>query len=193
MAHDYAQLTQYAKTFTGLTPELETVLKEIAPQITPRLKDVTDDFYDQLMKIPETQTFLEGRVDTLKATHVRWMEGMFTRELDASYTEQMYNVGTVHVKVNLPVEFMSGGMTLINSRLIALVIELFGDNPSRCQQILTAVNAVTGFSLITMQQSYQEATLAEELEKFLKISGMSRTLFRANSKTHSVKNKIVSH
>ncbi|WP_031434002.1 protoglobin domain-containing protein [Methylomarinum vadi] len=178
MAHDYNQLTQYAKMFTGLTPELEALLKEIGPQITPRLKDVTEEFYNQLLDVPEANKFLEGRVDALKATHVKWMEGLFTSDLGPGYTEQMYNVGSVHVKVNLPVEFMSGGMTLINNRLIALIIELFGDDPERCRQILTAISAVTGFSLITMQQSYQEATLAEELEKFLKISGMSRALFK---------------
>ncbi len=178
MAHDYNQLTQYAKKFTGLTPELEAVLKDIGPQIIPRLKDITEDFYGQLTTIPEAKVFVEGRVDALKATHIKWMEGLFSGDLDTSYTEHMYNVGSVHVKVNLPVEFMSGGMTLINNRLIALVVELFGDDSARCQQILTAISAVTGFSLITMQQSYQEATLAEELEKFLKISGMSKALFK---------------
>ncbi|MDD2740304.1 MAG: protoglobin domain-containing protein [Methylomonas lenta] len=178
MAHDYNRLTQYAKMFTGLTPEHETILKEIGPQITPRLKAVTEEFYEQLLNVPEAKTFLEGRVEALKMTHIKWLEGLFNNELGPAYTEQMYNVGSVHVKVNLPVEFMSGGMTLINNRLIALVVELFGNDPARCQQILTAISAVTGFSLITMQQSYQEATLAEELEKFLKISGMSRALFK---------------
>lgn len=178
MTRDYKQLTEYAKTFAGLTPEHETLLKEIAPQITPRLKDITEDFYTQLLGIPAANAFLEGRVDSLKATHTKWLEGLFNSDLGSGYTEQMYNVGSVHVKVNLPVEFMSGGMTLINNQLIALIVEQFGDDPARCQKILTAISAVTGFSLITMQQSYQEATLAEELEKFLKISGMSRALFK---------------
>lgn len=178
MAHDYDKLTQYAKRFTGLTPEHEALLKEIGPQITPRLKGITEEFYTQLLAVPEAKTFLAGRVDALKNTHTQWLEGLFNNDLGADYTEQMYHVGSVHVKVNLPVEFMSGGMTLINNQLIALVVELFGSDSARCQHILTAVSAVTGFSLITMQQSYQEATLAEELEKFLKISGMSRTLFK---------------
>ena len=178
MAHDFNQLTEYAKQLTGLTPENETLLKEIGPQIVPRLKEITDEFYDQLLQVPAAKTFLEGRVDKLKATHVKWLEGLFYNDLGIAYTEQMFNVGSVHVKVNLPVEFMSGGMTLINNRLIAMVFELFGDDIERCQKAQSAINAVTGFSLITMQQSYQEATLAEELEKFLKISGMSRALFK---------------
>lgn len=36
-----------------------------------------------------------------------------------------------------------------------------------------------------MQQSYQESSIAEELEKFLKISGMSRTLFTNLAKAYN--------
>ena len=39
------------------------------------------------------------------------------------------------------------------------------------------MNAVLGFSLMVMQESYQSSSLAAELEKFLAITGMSRTLF----------------
>ena len=177
MAHDFDQITQYVKSFTGLTAEDEALLKEIGPNVIPHLQEITDDFYTHLLTIPETQPYLEGRVDTLKVTHTKWLEGLFTKDFDAKFTEQMYNVGYVHVKVNLPVEFMSGGITLINNRLIALVIKLFANNTEHLEQVLKAINAATGFSLLTMQQSYQEASLAGELEKFLKISGMSRALF----------------
>lgn len=105
------------------------------------------------------------------------MEGLFSGPFDKAYTEHMYKVGDTHVKVKLPVEFMAGAMTLINNRLIELIVETYGDDKERCAQILTAVSAVTGMALLVMQQSYQASTLAEELERFLKISGMSRTLF----------------
>ncbi|MGR9114945.1 MAG: protoglobin domain-containing protein [Gammaproteobacteria bacterium] len=177
MARDFEELTRYAKSFSGLTPELESLLAEAGAEIKPNLGDITENFYEHLLSIPEAKTFLENRVESLKTTHKRWLEGLFTGPYDQAYTEHMYKVGDVHVKVNLPVEFMAGAMTLINNRLIELVVETFGDDPKRCSQILVAISAITGMSLLIMQQSYQEASLAEELEKFLKISGMSRTLF----------------
>lgn len=175
--HDFERLTEYAKAFTGLTEEYEVLLKEIAPQITPLLNTVTDGFYAQLGLIPETKPFLDGRVDALRAAHTLWLEGLFTRDFDKNYTVGMYKVGDVHVKVKLPVEFMSGGMALINGQFIPLVIDLFGDDSEKCKKVLLAINAVTGFSLLTMQQSYQESSIAAELERFLKISGMSKVLF----------------
>ncbi len=177
MNPDFAHLTQYAKSFASFTPEDEILLKEMADRMLPHLQAVTDDFYGQLTAIPETQVFLEGRVEILKQTHEGWVKSLFTADLDEQFTEQQYKVGLVHVKVELPTEFMSGGMTLINSRLIQLVFELYGDEPEYTEKALKAINAVTGFSLLIMQQSYQEASLLEELERFLKITGMSRVLF----------------
>jgi truncated hemoglobin YjbI len=177
MPCDFCQLTQYAKSFSELTPEREALLIEVGEQIKPKLAGITEDFYQHLLAIPEASAFLEGRVESLKKTHTRWMEGLFSGPFDKAYTEHMFKVGDVHVKVNLPVEFMAGAMTLINHRLIALIVETYGDDKEYCAQILSAISAVTGLSLLVMQQSYQEASLAEELEKFLKISGMSRALF----------------
>jgi len=177
MTHDFEKLTQYAKSFTGLTEEYELLLKEVGPEIIPNLKSVTENFYAQLSLIPETKSYLEGRIESLQAMHTQWLEGLFTNDFDTGYTESMYRVGDVHVKVHLPVEFMSGGMTLINNQLIPLVVNLFHSDSEKCTKVLSAINAATGFSLLTMQQSYQEASIAEELEKFLKISGMSKVLF----------------
>jgi len=185
MAHDFEQLTQYARSFTNLTVENEALLKEVGPQIIPNLKEITEKFYAQLSSIPETQPFLDGRLESLKAMHTQWLEGLFTKKFDVTYTEHMYKVGSIHVQVNLPVEFMSGGMTLINGQLISLVVNLFGEDADQCAKILSAINAATGFSLLTMQQSYQEASIAEELEKFLKISGMSRVLFSNLAKAYN--------
>lgn len=177
MAQDFEKLTVYGKSFSGLSPDKEALLLEAGQQIKPHLNTVTDEFYQQLQTIPETAEFLEGRVESLKKTHAMWMESLFTGPFDKDFTARMYKVGDVHVKVKLPVEFMAGAMTLINNRLFTLIVETFGEDKRRCADVLTAVNAVTGFSLLVMQQSYQESSLAEELEKFLKISGMSRTLF----------------
>ena len=177
MSQDFEKLTLYGKSFSGLTPDKEALLVEAGTKIKPHLSVVTDEFYELLQTIPETAKFLDGRVESLKKTHAMWMESLFTGPFDRDFTARMYKVGDVHVKVKLPVEFMAGAMTLINNRLFTLIVETFGDDKQRCAEVITAVNAITGFTLMVMQQSYQESSLAEELEKFLKISGMSRTLF----------------
>lgn len=175
--NNFIQLTDYAKAFTGLTPEKETMLKAAGTAIKPGLPEVTDRFYTTLQSIERTAPYIEGRLESLKSTHQSWLEGLFTGPFDAAYTQAMYRVGEVHVKVGLPVEFMSGGMSLIGDELIALVHRTFSDDPSQAQGLLKAINSVMGFSLLIMQQSYQNSSLAAELERFLAITGMSRPLF----------------
>jgi len=81
------------------------------------------------------------------------------------------------VRVQLPVEFMSSGIVLINNHLCPVLAEIYADDAAMMGRMVRAVNAVTGYSLILMQESYQTSLLAEELERFLAITGMSRKLF----------------
>jgi hypothetical protein len=174
---DFEGMTFYSKSFTGLTPERERLLIEIGPKIQPSLGKITDAFYATLATIPQTAPFIDGRLELLKRTHLHWLTSLFTGPFDTEYAKNMYKVGDVHVKVNLPVEFMAGGMALIGDRLISEIEAVFHDEDGLRHQALGAVNAILGFSLIIMQQSFQNSSLHEELEKFLKITGMSRKLF----------------
>jgi hypothetical protein len=174
---NFKELTEYAKAFSSLTAAREACLADMGEKIRPRLGEITDAFYDTLQGIPKTHPVLAGRVEALKKTHRRWLEGLFTGPFDESFAEAMYRVGDVHVKVKLPVEFMAGGMTLISEQLIRLVTECYEDDPGKSREALSAINAVLGFCLIIMQQSFQSSTLVEELDKFMKITGISRKLF----------------
>ncbi len=185
MSQDMDILMNYAKSFTGLTQEKEALLMAVGPQIIPELNEVTKKFYTHLSTIEQTKPFIEGRLETLQKTHEQWMAGLFSRQYDEEFTCFMHHVGDVHVKVKLPVEFMSGGMTLINNELIPLVFRLFAEDQEKCIAVLAAVNSATGFALLIMQQSYQEGSLAEELERFLKISGMSKVLFSNLAEAYS--------
>lgn len=64
-AKDYSLLTRYAKHFTGLTPDKGKLLQEAAPEITPRLPEITQRFYNTLQDIAKTP-FIEDRLDQLR-------------------------------------------------------------------------------------------------------------------------------
>lgn len=181
---DFDALTAYAKLFTGLTPEYEEILAEIGPDILPRLGPVTDSFYDTLQQIEKAQPFLDGRLEKLKQTHHRWLETLFSGTYDGEYAARMYHVGAVHVKVGLPTEFMAGGITMLGNDLLPHFAELCGTDHEKCVKAISAVNAVLGFTLMIMQESYQVSSVASELDKFLAITGMSRTLFENLAKAY---------
>ncbi|MCG7995514.1 MAG: protoglobin domain-containing protein [Candidatus Thiodiazotropha taylori] len=174
---EYEQLLQYAKQFSGVTEDMENTLQGLYERVKPHMAEVTDSFYTVLLNIPKAEPFLIDRLDALKETHISWMESVFSGPFDLDYVKAMYRVGDVHVKAELPVEFMAGSMALITTRLHQLLGTIFKDEPEKLIESVSAVNAILGFTLMVMQQSYESSRLAEELEKFLKITGMSRTLF----------------
>jgi hypothetical protein len=174
---NFEELHAYARTFTCLDNEKIEALHAIQADIAPLLPHVTEQFYAHLLSIPKVQPFLEGRVDSLKQTHLEWMQELFNSHFNVGYTEKMYHVGHVHVRVKLPVEFMAGAMSILQGHLTQTVLKLYSGQPERIPPSLAAINAAIGFSLLVMQESYQASSLAHELEKFLSITGMSRKLF----------------
>ncbi len=174
---DFVALCQRSKACCGFDAEDEQILLSDGHKLLPHLSKVTDQFYTELQQIPAAAPFLEGRVEALKATHKAWLESVFTGPYDAHFAARMHHVGEVHVRVKLPVEFMSSGTLLIKKHLVPILTQVYSDDALKLGQMMKAVNAVTGFCLIIMQESYQSSLLAQELDKFMAITGISRALF----------------
>ncbi|WP_437881382.1 protoglobin domain-containing protein [Pseudomonas sp. LRF_L74] len=174
---DFTTACLEGKRLVNLTPDDESLIRDLAPLVIPHLDGVTQRFYATLLAVPSSAAMLEGRVEQLSSTHRAWLESLFTRDIDATYTQWMHHIGSVHVRVKLPVEFMTCGMTLILRELIELIT---GEESLERSVRLRAVQALTslcGFSQLIMQRSYSSNSLEVELERFLTITGMSRKLF----------------
>jgi hypothetical protein len=174
---DFAALCQESRTLCGFGPEDEATIAQFGPLLVPALDEVTEKFYAALLSVPRTAAFLQGRIDMLKRTHRAWLESLFTRPIDAQYTQWMHQIGSVHVRVNLPVEFMTAGMALVQRELMTAIATLQGIDVDQRARLAIAISSLCGFCQLVMQTSYASDRLAAELEKFLKITGMSRTLF----------------
>ncbi|ATG89884.1 protoglobin domain-containing protein [Methylomonas koyamae] len=181
---DYEALTQYAKVLANFTPSKEDAVIEVGLWLKPRLGEVTESFYEKLMAAPETHLFLEGRVERLKQTHLVWLEKVFTGPYDGNYTAYLYNVGDVHVRVGLPVEFMAAGIALLTETLHEKIASRHGGDCRNCQGSMEAIGSMLGYSLIVMQKSYQRSMDKHELEKFLKISGISHALYQNMARSY---------
>ena len=184
---DMQALCDYARRFTALTDDKITILHTVYPDIQPQLEAITDTFYERLSTIPKAHAFIQGRIEGLKPIHVTWLNELFTSNFDAEYTQKIYKVGHVHVKVKLPVEFMTGAMTIIQAETLQLLIKTYEGNQDLQVKAIDAIAAAIGFSSLVMQESYQSSSLAEELERFLIITGMSRLLFDNLAKAYRKK------
>ena len=162
---NYGDLNRYAKALANFTPEHERLVIETGHLIKPHLSAVTETFYAKLMAVPEARQFLGDRVDHLKKTHMLWLEKVFSGPYDDGYTAYMYRIGWVHVQVNLPIEFMPAGATLISSALREHLDTLYTGNCYACKNAMSAIDAALGYSMALMQKSYQ-SSMEEQLAMF---------------------------
>lgn len=181
---DYEALCNDARTFAQLDEAKIRTLNTIAVDVSPKLAEVTDMFYQHLLSIPRVQPFLNNRVDSLQISHEEWLQGLFLAQFDAAYTRSIYSLGGIHGEIQLPAEFMSGAMSIIQGYLIRLLREVYAEQPEILLESLLAINAALGFSLYIMQEAYQSSSLDNELERFLAITGMSRSLFENLAKAY---------
>jgi len=182
---DFAALCQRGKLNSGFDAQDEQLLMQEGGRLLPYLPEVTERFYAELQQIPAAAPYIEGRLEALKATHLSWLKTIFSGPYDADFAAHMHRVGEVHVQVKLPVEFMASGTLLIKKHLVPILTQVYADDVVRMGQMMKAVNGITGFCLIIMQESYQSSLLARELDKFMAITGISRALFNNLASAYS--------
>ena len=180
----YDVLCADARVFSQLNEEQIRLLHTIAPDINSGLADVTAMLYQHLLSIPRVQPFLEGRVNSLQASHLEWLRKLFSCQFDAEYAQLVHELGGVHGEIQLPAEFMAGAMSIIQGHLIGLLRNVYAEQPKLLLESLLAINAALGFSLYIMQQAYQSSSHDNELARFLAITGMSRSLFENLAKAY---------
>ncbi|MBR9829292.1 MAG: hypothetical protein GYB41_11700 [Oceanospirillales bacterium] len=183
---DFSQLNQQAKMFAGFEGADEHVLEQAHALLVGHLDQVTEAFYAELGQIDETGPFLEGRLESLKATHRRWLEKIFTGPYDEDFAAYMHKVGVVHVQVRLPERFMASGIGLISKHLIPVLAEACREDIAKLGVLMKAVNAVTTYCLIIMQVSYRE----HELDRFMDVTGISEALYNNLSAAYRQKNGV---
>lgn len=174
---DFIKLNVYCKQFCDLTPDKEQLIRSIGQDIIPYLPPITDAFYKHLMELDETKAFIEGRVDTLKRTHLEWLTSLFTHDFDTDFAAHLYHIGDVHVRVKLPADFMTGAITYLQNKLIHVAVYLYAKEPARLMAVLQALNSLMGYNLQVMQLSYQQSMITAELSRFLSVTGISPKLF----------------
>lgn len=174
---DFAALCEESRGLVGLSPDDETLLRDILPLVGPELDKVTERFYARLLNAPRTAQFLEGRVEGLRKTHRAWLSTLFSTRFDAEYTRWMHQIGLMHSKVALPVEFMSASMALVQRELTAIVAGTNKLDADMRGRTCAAISSACGFCELIMQRSYAFDQRESELDRYLRITGVSRGLY----------------
>ncbi len=112
----------------GFCNEEHRRLVALAPRLLPHLPEVTDAFYARLLGDPHTAAYIEGRVEQLKQTHLRWLEALLTSPVNRDFVEAQLRIGRTHVTARIPPLFVAASMSHLRSVTPALIEEEVGEH-----------------------------------------------------------------
>src|SRR5262245_10037891 len=154
------------KNYVGFSPESSTLLAGLHPLAKPHFQAIVDDFYRAILAHETANAAITGgeaQINRLKTTLLHWLDQLLSGPHDEAYFEQRARIGRMHVKVNLPQQFMFTAMNRIRTQLLSITQTQFSEDTDRCLRTGTAVDQILDLELAIMLETYREDLMARNL------------------------------
>ena len=170
---------QEIKSHYLFTEEEAETLRSLFPVAEANRGQMIEEFYDYLLGIPETATFLkdEQRLRRLKESHGAWFVNLFRGTYDNQYQKDLQRIGHVHVKIGLSAHFVNAAMQMVRRFSVGMIREHFTDSEERRKRT-EAMEKLLDINLDIMTASYIE----EELRKVFISRELESRLIRASER-----------
>ena len=159
------------RRFVGFTDDDAANLRELAPIFAEHGAAITDAFYAKLAETPDTAPLIEGRVDALKQTHLRWMSELFTGEYGEAYLENRWRIGLTHVRVGVKPWWVEAVVSFLRAAVVDLLEQTVAD-PARRSACAQSLLRLLDLDLMVINLAYGD----ERLDRLSNFTGMSRKL-----------------
>jgi len=167
---DQRQRFFHTKEFVGFGPEDAANLRALAPLFAAHGAAITEGFYERLAATPETAPLIAGRVDRLKATHARWMSGLFEGVYGDAYFEERWRIGLTHVRASIPPHWVEAVTSFLRAAGLGLIAR--ETEPARAPALSRSYLKILDIDLWIINLAYRD----EQLARLTNFTGMSRAL-----------------
>jgi uncharacterized membrane protein (DUF373 family) len=170
---------QEIKGHYQLSEEEVESLRSLLPVAEKNRDLMIDEFYDYLLGIPETATFLQDNqlLDRLKKSHGDWFVNLFRGNYDNHYLHELQRVGQMHVKIGLDAHFVNAAMQMVRRFAVGMIRENFAEREDR-RRNTEAVEKIIDINLDIITASYIE----EELKKVFISYSLESKLIKATER-----------
>jgi methyl-accepting chemotaxis protein len=162
------------RRFLGLDAEACQLLAAFWPTIEPRLPEIIEGFYRHLVTIPRLKQMVGEQIPRLKQAQASHWRRLFSGRFDAEYFNGVQTIGNVHHKIGLEPRWYIGGYAYVLNRLVALAIRAHRWSPQKLASLIAAVNAGVMLDMDIAISVYQEALIAEKVQRTQRLDGLLR-------------------
>ncbi|MCB9762188.1 MAG: hypothetical protein H6739_20480 [Alphaproteobacteria bacterium] len=146
-------------------------LRTLGPLFEQAGPGITDRFYGDLGRFPETAALLEGQVERLKGTHGVWMMALFAGEYGEPWFERQLRIGQAHVRVGLSPHWVEAVMDVMRTEGTRAILAAFEDKETAAAHI-ASYTKILDLDLAIINLAYNE----ERLDRLTRLTGMRRAL-----------------
>ena len=185
------------KRYVDFTDEDSAILKEIAPVMEKYIPSMVDKFYEEIQRHEGTMRVITGGQEQIKRltnTLNIWAKQLFTMDYDENFAQMRFKIGYMHVDIDLDQKYVISAIAIVNKHFTEAATKEFGEDPHRLERILSAIEKAVSINLNLMCETYTTAMHDklskqehENLQNFLKITGMSRKLYENMARTFKKK------
>jgi methyl-accepting chemotaxis protein len=162
------------RRFLGLDAEACQLLAAFWPTIEPRLPEIIEGFYRHLVTIPRLKQMVGEQIPRLKQAQASHWRRLFSGRFDAEYFNGVQTIGNVHHKIGLEPRWYIGGYAYVLNRLVALAIRAHRWSPQKLASLIAAVNAGVMLDMDIAISVYQEALIAEKVQRTQRLDALLR-------------------
>lgn len=157
-----------------ITDDDLALIKKFGEKIEPELEKLIDDFYNWLSPQPFFSHFFpnERRVTVTKAAQVEHMRKFFTADIDEAYLQSRRDIGSVHARVELPLDIYIAGVS-VNFENCAAILALGGKPTQESQRTLVAISKLMVFDMMIIADTYTHITNETMIEQSKSLIEMS--------------------
>jgi hemoglobin-like flavoprotein len=132
-------------------------LKSMLPIAENNCDVMIDEFYDYLLSIPETATFLQDPqvLTRLKKSHGEWFLGLFRGVYDNHYLHELQRIGQMHVKIGLNAHYVNAAMQVVRRYSVGMIRENYPEREAR-RRNTEAIEKILDINLDIITASYIE-------------------------------------
>lgn len=155
----------------------EELLKSISSILKPELTGIVDNFYDELLDIPEIRPILMNSIvqKNLKASQKKWIYDFIqpTRDIDL-IIERQKRIGTVHANINVNLNYFALGISIMKREIYSRLHDALKTSADFSRAFLVLGELFDVLVSIISESYFSNEMIHETNELSLKMKGMSQ-------------------
>jgi hemoglobin-like flavoprotein len=185
------------KRYVGFTDEDAATLKEIAPVMEKYIPSMVNKFYEKIQSHEGTMEVITGgeeQIERLKKTLTTWAKQLFELDYNEDFAEKRFQIGYRHVELELDQKYVISAIGVVSDHFMGAAVKEFKDDPEKLERVMNALEKALSINLNLMCETYTIAMHEklskqeqQNLDNFLKITGMSKKLYENMAKSYQKK------